>query len=354
MGKISSMITSEQVARLAGVSRATVSRVLNGSANVSEETKKRIYTAVNTLGYGANAFTRVSSQQRSHVIALALFGSDDGLNLSQITATRCYFYLEQLGFIERSAAKEKLDLFLPLYSYDTADSLEEDYALALRAKHIAGLLAVALRPNDPRIQAILRSSIPAVFIDNVLQGERATYVKSDFMTGAYQAAEHLLQLGHRRIAFFPGDTLVLTGTERLLGYQRALAHAGLLMDPDLVRPSEWETKSAYEAAMTLLSERRDFTAIFAASDMMALGVMRALRKHGLRVPEDISIIGFDDIDLSEDADPPLTTIHQDKQTIGEGAIARLMQLLQEKETPEPLIVPTRLVVRASTSPLTTR
>jgi LacI family transcriptional regulator len=345
------MVTSEEVARLAGVSRATVSRVLNGSANVSEETRKRIYAAITTLGYGSNVLTRAAMQDRSQMIALALFGSDDGLNLSRLTGTQYYFYLELLRYIEREVAKRAYDIFLLSHPYDavaTIDDPEANYIMALQRRQVEGVITLALRSNDPRIQGLCRSSIPAVFIDSVFQGSHATYVRSDYLGGARQATEYLLQLGHRRIAFIAGDTLALTGTERLLGYQQAMAHAGLIVDPHLLRTSGWDARDAYQAMMTLLSERRDFTAVFASSDMIALGVLRALRKQGLRVPEDVSIIGFDDIDQSTEADPALTTIHQDKQAISEGAISLLFQLIKGEEAVGPLIVPTRLVVREST------
>ncbi|MBO0777457.1 MAG: LacI family DNA-binding transcriptional regulator [Ktedonobacteraceae bacterium] len=346
------MVTSEQVARLAGVSRATVSRVLNGSAHVSAETKKRIYMAMATLGYRANVFSRAAPPHRTRMIALALFGSKDGLNLSQLTMTQCYFYLELLRFIEREVAKEGFDLFLPSHPYDMFDAGGDpglNYVLALQAKRVEGVLTLALRSDDPRIQGLCRSSIPAVFIDSFFQGEHATYIKSDYMGGAGQAIEHLLRLGHRRIAFFPGDPFTVTGTERLLGHQQAMARAGLVVDPQLVRQTSWEAQDAYQAAMLLLSERRDFTAIVASSDMLATGVLRALRKHHIRVPEQMSVIGFDNIDLSQDTDPPLTTVQQNKQAISEGAVARLLQLIRGEEAPAPLVVSTKLIVRASTS-----
>jgi len=346
-------ISSQQVALLAGVSRATVSRMLNDPTSVSIETKKRIYAAMNTLGYRSSGFAHLSHQW-TDLVALALFGSEDGLNLAELTTTRCYFYLELLRYIERSAARENIDLFLPLHPYDPNEPKKDSaaqYALALQEKRVSGVIALALRPDDPRIQGIRNAPIPAIFIDNAVKSENATYVTTDFMGGAYQATEYLISLGHQRIAFFPGDTFVLTGTERLLGYQRALAYTGLIMDTTLIRSSGWETQDAYQAAMTLLNERRDFTAIFAASDMLAFGVLRALKEHKLRVPEDISLIGFDDIDLSERTNPALTTIQQDKQTISDAAISKLMQLLHGEKIPQPLVVPTRLIARASTAPI---
>jgi len=342
------MVTSEQVAKLAGVSRATVSRVLNGSTHVSEETKKRIYAAMAELGYEANIFARTSLSECSRVIALALFGSEDDLNLSRLTATRFYFYVKVLEAIERELAKERYDLFLPSRPSTAIDHPEKNYILALRAQRVEGVIALAVQADDPCIQALCRSTIPTVFVDNIFEAIHTTYVKSDFLDGARQATEHLLKLGHRRIAFFPGGTIALTGTERFLGYQQAMARAGLVMDPNLVRFSGWELSEAYQEAMTLLSERRDFTAIVAASDMLALGILRALREHGLRVPEDISLIGFDDINLSQDSDPPLTTIWQDTQALARGSVSRLLRLIAGEKAVEPLVVPTQLIVRAST------
>lgn len=348
------MATSEQVARLAGVSRATVSRALNGSSFVSEKTKNRIFAVIESLNYEPGVGVQGAAGYRSHLIALALFSDVHGLNFSQLGQSQNYFYLEVLKDIECAASKASYDFFLPSRPYATLDSSgdpQTNYIRALQAKRVEGVIAIAISLTDPRMQALSHSSIPTVFLDSIFQGPHATYVKSDYMDGARQATEYLLQLGHRRIAFFSADPLSLTGTERLLGYQQVLARAGLIIDSTLVRQSGWGSNDAYEAMLTLLEERHDFTAIFAASDMMALGILRALRKHNLRVPADISVIGFDDINLSQDADPPLTTIRQDKQVLGQEAISRLVQLIEGNEVPPPLVAPTQLVVRASTGPV---
>jgi LacI family transcriptional regulator len=349
------MATSEQVARLAGVSRATVSRVLNGSSHVSEETKKRIYEAVVTLGYGgANALGRTMPLQRSGLIAMALLGSEDGLNLSQLANTESYFYLEMLKLLERELANVGYDLLFPTRPYGSPKSNndpEVNYLLGLQAKHVEGVITMALRTNDLRIPVLCHSTIPTVFIDSFFQGKHVTYVKSDYMDGARQATEHLLQLGHRRIAFFTGDLFSTTGTERLMGQQQAMARAGLVIDHQLICQSGWNTKDAYERMMRLLTDRRDFTAVVASSDMLAFGVLAALKKHNIRTPEDVSVIGFDDIDLSQSFDPPLTTIRQNKDLISKSTVAALVQMIQRKELPAPVIAPTQLIIRASTGPV---
>jgi len=219
---------------------------------------------------------------------------------------------------------------------------------SLQSRRVAG--CVMLHASEARIQALLHSSIPTVFVDKVGQGSRATYVKSDNIDGARQATEHLLALGHRRIACLTGPTIDLAGLERLLGCQQTLAQAGIALDAGLVRQSSWNVDGAYETAKNLLAERRDFTAIVAGSDYMALGILRALTEQGLRVPEDVSLVGFDDIDFCQYVSPPLTTVRLDRAAMGRGAVQRLVSMVETTEETTPLIVPTRLIVRKSTGP----
>ncbi len=211
---------------------------------------------------------------------------------------------------------------------------------------------LAPSPQDPRIPALLRAEIPTVFIDSTIQGSAASYVKSDHIDSARQLTEHLLALGHRRIAFLAGSITSLCGTERLLGCQQALAQAGIALDADLLRHSGWSMEDGYKTANQLLEERHDFTAMVAASDVMAVGALRAFNKHGLRVPGDVSLASFDGIDFSEYTIPPLTTMWQDREAIGRSAVRLLMAIMEEtgQKPPSPLIVPTQLVVRQSTQP----
>lgn len=339
------MVTSEQVARLAGVSRATVSRALNGSSYVSKETKKRIQDAIASLGYEPNVVAQNLARQRSRVIALGLFFRNADLPLTQLDTTSHYYHLNLLKNIEVEAAEAGYDLVLPSRPYGPS---QNDYIRSLEMRRVAGVLAVCGNSTDPRISALLHSSVPAVFIDHMGQGEHATYVKPDYIHGMRQATEHLLQLGHRRIAFLLGRSTTLSGAERLLGCQQGLALSGLAMDPTLLRECGWNTEDAYAAATELLNERRDFTAIVAGSDMMAFGALRALYEHGLRVPEELSVTGFDDIDLSQYIVPPLTTVRLDRESIGRGAVRRLIAMIEGTQEAVPLVVPTQLIVRKST------
>ena len=162
---------------------------------------------------------------------------------------------------------------------------------------------------------------------------------------------HLLSLGHRRIALLTGQTTDLSGLERLLGCQQALAQAGIAPDSGLVRQSGWNMDEAYEAARDLLAERRDFTAIVAGSDFMAMGILRALTEEGLRVPDDVSLVGFDDSEFCQYTAPPLTSVRQDRVAMGRRAVQQLIAMIEGTEEASPLILPTQLIVRKSTGPV---
>ncbi|OLB45440.1 MAG: LacI family transcriptional regulator [Ktedonobacter sp. 13_1_20CM_4_53_11] len=340
------MATSEQVAQLAGVSRATVSRALNGSARVSDEVRERVHAAIAALGYEPDVVAQSLVRQHSRVIAVSLFPEDNNLPLSHLGQTSQYFYLGVLQNIEREAVALGYDLLLPSRPHGNSP---ENYIRSLQTRRVAG--AIILHATDSRIQALIHAAIPTVFIDRKGQGGHATYVKSDNMDGARRATEHLLSLGHRHIAFLTGQTVDLAGMERLLGCQQALAYAGVAPDPGLVRQSGWNIDDAYEAARALLAERRDFTAIVAGSDLMAMGILRALTEHGLRVPDDVSLVGFDDVEFSQYTNPPLTTVRQDRVEMVRAAVHRLIAMIEGTGEASPLIIPTQLIVRKSTGPV---
>ncbi|HET8842074.1 MAG TPA: LacI family DNA-binding transcriptional regulator [Ktedonobacteraceae bacterium] len=340
------MVTSEQVAQLAGVSRATVSRVLNGSPRISDEARERVHNAIKTLGYEPNIVAQNLARPRSRMIALSLFHENEGLAISQLGRTENYFYIDMIQHIDRSVAAIGYDLFMP----SLPRSKPESYIRSIRARRAAGIIMLAIDQSDPRIQALIEAKIPTVFVDTMGEGSHATYAQSNHLEGASQIAEHLLALGHRRIAFLIEPLSNPTSTERLLGCQQVMARAGIPFDPGLLCQVEWSTDEAYQAARVFLSRRRDFTAIVAGSDMMAIGILRALHEAGLRVPEDVSLTGFDDVVLSQYTTPPLTTIRQDKEALGSGAVQRLIALIEEEGNVSPLIVPSQLVVRASTGP----
>lgn len=339
------MVTSEEVARLAGVSRATVSRILNGSARVSDEARERVRAAIDTLGYEPDVIAQSLVRQHSRVIAVSLFPEEEERPLSHLGQTAHYFYLGVLENIEREAAALGYDLLL--LSRPRGKS-PENYLRSLLTRRVAGV--IMLHASEARTHAFIHSTIATVFVDRIIQGSHATYVKADNIGGTCQATEHLLALGHKRIALIMGQTTDLSGLERLLGYQQALSQAGVAPDVGLVRQSGWNVDEAYDSAVTLLAERRDFTAIVAGSDFMAIGILRALTEQGLRVPEDISLVGFDDIDFCQYTNPPLTTVRQDRVAMGRGIVQKVVALIEGSEAVPQLILPTELIVRQSTGP----
>lgn len=339
------MATSEEVARLAGVSRATVSRVLSGTVKVSEGTRRRVEEAAAQLGYQPDVAAQSLSGARSKTIALGFF-SNDMWALSQLTRPQYHFHLDVLRHIEAAAAKAGYDLLLPSRPTSTSS---DGYVRLLRSRRVAGTIMVACPPDDVRIQALVESQLPTVFIDSIGSGSRATYVTSDNTEGAKRITEHLLDLGHRRIARVTGTETDPSGHDRLTGIRQALAARGVPEDPGLIGGSDWSIEGAYHATLELLERGRDFTAVIAESDMMAIGILRALHEHGLRVPQDVSVTGFDDIDLSQFTAPPLTTVRQDAEAIGTRAMEALLSIIDGAQAPQPIVLPTEIVIRDSTS-----
>ncbi|HXX77453.1 MAG TPA: LacI family DNA-binding transcriptional regulator, partial [Ktedonobacteraceae bacterium] len=315
------------------------------SARVSDEARARVHAAIAALGYEPDVIAQSLVRQRARIIALNIFPEDDEVPFAHLGQTSLYFYLGIMENIEREAISMGYDLLLPSRPHGKSP---QNYLRSLQTRRVAG--CVMLHATEALIQSLIHSSIPTVFIDSMGQGSHATYVKSDNIDGARQATGHLLALGHRQIAFMTGSIHDLSGLERLLGCQQALAQAGIAPDPGLVRQSGWNVDEAYEAAKVLLAEHRDFTAIVAGSDFMAIGILRALNEHGLCVPADISLIGFDDIEFCQYTNPPLTTMHQDRIAMGRGAVQRLVAMIEETEEVSPLIVPTQLIARQSTGP----
>src|SRR5579859_3197346 len=345
------MVTSEQVAQRAGVSRATVSRVINGSKYIRSDVKERVLAAITELGYEPDMIARNLVQRRSKVIALSFFADYDvSPFFAKFGHGSSYFYLDVLKNVEQEAVSSGYDLLMP---FRPQDKSPEGYIRSLQTRRVAGSIMLVHGAQDPRVPALLRAELPIVFIDSTIEGPAATYVKSDHIESARQLTAYLLELGHRRIAFLAGLSTSLSGIERMLGCHQALAQAGIALDGNLLRHSDWNMEDAYQTTSALLDERHDFTALVAASDVMAIGALRALNEHGLRVPEDISLASFDGIDFSEYTSPPLTTMCQDSQSIGGGAVRRLISIIEgiDPQPPPPLLVPTHLVVRKSTRPL---
>ncbi|PYC88362.1 LacI family transcriptional regulator [Streptomyces tateyamensis] len=326
--------TLDEVAARAGVSRTAASRVINNLPYVSEAKRAAVEQAVRELGYVPNPTARALAGRRVGSVVLALSSDQPGLFADP-------FFAEVTVGI--SSFLEQTELELVLLLADTARGKERLRRL-LGSRRADGVVLMAVHGDDPLVRLAEQTELPVVFGGLPLTGTPRWYVDPDNRGGARSAVEHLVRGGRRTIAMITGQPDLQAAVAREQGFREALTLAGL--SPAALAPGGF-TQAGGEAAMArLLTERPDLDAVFAANDGMALGALRALRRHGRRVPEDVAVIGFDDLGEARYADPPLTTVHQPVRALGH-ELARVLLAAIEGQDPSPLILPTRLTVRAS-------
>lgn len=329
-------LTLEKVAELAGVSRSTASRVINGQDGVRPEIRRRVLDVVELTGFVPHAAARSLAGQHSRILGLAIRQTTE-----QVFSDPYFAALVQ-GI---SGACNDRDQTLSLFLFQSADEHEHLPARVLRTKLVDGLIVTATFSDDPLLWQLSESGIPFVIVGEAI-GPRIPSVDADNQGGASLAAEHLLAIGRTRIATVTGPMRSAAASTRRAAFERALAAAGHPIDPLLVIESDFTEEGAYAATRRLLQRSPD--AIFAFSDRMAIGVLRALDEAGRRVPEDVAVVGFDDLAPARDAHPPLTTIRQEVEQTGVVAVELLLERIQAPDTPARRIeLPTRLVVRAS-------
>jgi DNA-binding LacI/PurR family transcriptional regulator len=333
-------VTSQDVADAAGVSRTTVSLVLNNvtGVQISEETRTRVRESAIKLGYVPNAAARALASRRAQIFGLLLtrrphhIASD--LFLSQILD----------GLIE-TAHKNDTRLLIDIVQ---PEHQEAEYLELVRAKRIDGLILSGPRSDDQALHALAKDGFPTVLIGQ-LPGTNFHSVDVDNRAAARSAVAHLIKLGHKQIACITNAKPTYTASiERLMGYRDALEIGGIPYDEKLVRYGDFDLESGFTQMSDLLYSTTPPTATFIASDTVALGAMAAIRKRGLRIPEDIALVGFDDLPLASYTSPPLTTIHLPALELARQAGEMLVQLLGGKKTRQKhVILETHLVVRES-------
>ncbi|MGE5591190.1 MAG: LacI family DNA-binding transcriptional regulator [Bacillota bacterium] len=331
--------TIADVARLAGVSTATVSRVINSQSIVAPATRERVLTAVRELGYQPNALAASLVRQRSHTL---------GVVLPDISNP---FFPQVVRGLEDAAHASGYNVILCNSDLDTVKEIE--YFEVLRQKRVDGLIYHSGTITQAHLEAFRRLKLPVVLAATHDPEGALPCVLVDNRRAAREAMEHLISLGHRRVAVVAGSDPV-SGESRLDGYRDALRRHGLRLEEGLTLHAEWNADEAYEATRALLRRQDLPTAIAAASDLMALGVMGALQDAGLRVPQDVSVIGFDNIRLAATIRPALTTMAQPMYEIGKEAALMLIRCLKEEGGAEAirgrrLVLPHRLEVRQSTA-----
>lgn len=333
------MATIRDVARAAGVSPSTASRVLNGRAiSVATETRERILQATDTLGYQPNASAQNLRFHKTRTV---------GVLVPDLTNP---FFPEVLEGIRTAAAQE--DFFILLANTVEDRERERAYIKLLQEKRVDGLIistAGELADEETLVSEMQKGRFPYVLVCRPIPGAERNFVGADDLGGASLAVNHLISLGHRRIAHLCGPLFAGSALRRLQGYRKCLKEHGIPFDGQLVVETDFSEESGYHAMKKLLAGTPP-TAVFAANDFSALGALRACEEAGLQVPGDISIVGFNDITLAVRSRPQLTTVHMPLAELGSAAFQLLQRLMCGEEGGGPIIFPTSLAVRQSTGP----
>lgn len=329
------MVTIREVAAYAGVSSATVSHVINGTRFVSDTVREQVQKAMTELGYRPNALARSLRRGETRTLGLIL---PDSANP---------YFAEMGRAIEAAAFKRGYSVILCNTENDSEKELM--YTEVLANKQVDGMIFVASGEKNETLSQIARNGLPLVVVDREMGSLDLDTVTTNNYEGGLVATLYLLSLGHRLIACITGPSNITPSAERITGYREALRQANIPVDESLLVRGDFHAPSGYQCAMQLFQASPRPTAIFVCNDMMSIGVIRAASQLGLRIPEDVSIIGFDDIELASYTTPPLTSVAQPKEEIGQLVVALLTERIKNPTLPPRRnVLATRLVIREST------
>jgi LacI family transcriptional regulator len=329
------MTTINDVARRAGVAPITVSRVINNASYVSAETRQRVQQAIAELNYIPNALGSSLRSKRTGTLALVF---TDMTNPFWMTVARG---------VEDAANKQRYHLIIG--NTDDSSAKQDEYLTFLLQKQVDGFLIVPVLNSSPALELFIKRRVPLVVLDRRITFA-ADSVRGDSEGGAYELTRHLLGLGHQHIAMISGPQEVSTACDRVLGYRRALKEAGL-GNLQMVYWGDFTQKTGYKLAKQVLLATPRPTAIFGANNTIAIGVMQAVREAGLRVPDYISIVAFDDLPLTLTIDPFFTVMAQPAYEMGQKAAELLLSRLsgEVSDTYQEIILPTTLIARRSSA-----
>ncbi|MBI5928733.1 MAG: LacI family DNA-binding transcriptional regulator [Chloroflexi bacterium] len=329
-------LTLEEVGKLAGVSRATVSRVVNGYPHIRPEIRERVQRVIDETGYRPNLLARSLASDRSNIIGLVIPSG------AQAVFTDPYFPCLTQGI---SRGVNSNNLTLALFMVHSAKEEERTILSILGTGLIDGLIVTSDNKGDVFIPELLKHEMPFVQIGRSLYSDKIYRVDTDNIAGSYMATQHLISLGYQRIATIATNRNC-SGDDRFTGYCSAFADHGKVVDRKLVVYGDYTVDSGYHAMKQLIPQRPD--AVFITSDTMALGGMRALQEANLRVPDDIAVVGYDDLPPAVQANPQLTTVRQPIEQTGFLAVSMLVKILSGDDPPShQIVLPVELVVRAS-------
>jgi DNA-binding LacI/PurR family transcriptional regulator len=330
--------TLEVVAELAGVSRATVSRVVNGSSKVSSEVHAAVTKAISELGYVPNRAARTLVTRRTDTIVLIMHERTD-------TVFEDPFFANVLRGVNSMLSTTDLQLVL---LHARGDQQRERALRYVCNGHVDGALLISMHGDDPMPSATMAAGIPMVAMGRPPSGHQADYVDADNAGGGRTAVAHLIARGRRCLATVAGPLDMSAGVDRLRGYIDAVHAAGLIDAADRVAYGDFTEAAGYRGMKQLVEQTPAIDGVFVASDLMGMGALRALRELGRRIPDEVAVVGFDDAPLAVYADPPLSTIRQPVERLGQEMVRLLLHRLSEPHgEPRTIILPTELVVRAS-------
>jgi LacI family transcriptional regulator len=330
-------LTLEEIARLSGVSRSTVSRVINQQPNVSNNVRQRVEAVIQETGYQPNLAAQTLVSKRTWMIGLVLprsvsaFFTDPYFpRLLQGIAQGCNHY----------------DYTLALYLVANKEDEEKILPRVSRKGLLDGILIQSGQIGDVLIDRMSNLDMPVVVVGSPLHPYEISYIDVDNVNGAYNAVSHLIRLGYKRIATITGLTGGAASADRLAGFEKALIERGRNPDQSLIAEGDFTEAGGYYAMQQLLPAKPD--AVFAASDLMAIGAMRAVREAGLGIPQDVAFVGYDDVSVARYANPQLTTIRQPIARFGVNAVEVLIDLIDNGINPaRRIIMDTELIIRES-------
>lgn len=333
--------TLESIAKLAGVSRGTVSRVINNQPGVRAEVRERVLRIIAETGYHPNAQARSLAGGRTENIGVVVFG------LSPLFLTHHIFY-EVLQGIQSHHIMNEFDMLL----FSNKSETDRDYWKKIADKRkVDGLIIMGEIIREEYLVYYASHNIPFVLVGKKTAGDLPLFcVTSNYRKGAYDATAHLLSQNRRRIVYIRGIINTYHEDERYAGYQQALAEAGIELDPNLVLYGNADKHQAYLEMQRLIRQGDPFDAVWAGNDLMAFGAIEALKENGFSVPSDVAVVGYDDIQAAQYYHPPLTTVRQDKIRLGYEAAGLLAELLQgkvDRNQSKDIVVENELIVRQS-------
>ncbi|MGB3681475.1 MAG: LacI family DNA-binding transcriptional regulator [Rubrobacteraceae bacterium] len=320
------------MAKEAGVSVATVSRTLNRTDRVRPEVRDRVVSAVESLGYRPNAVARSLKSRNTRTLGLV------------IPNVRNPFFTQMARAVEDAARVRGYSLIFG--NTDEDPDKEAEYLEVLLEKQVDGLIVSPARARSPQLEALVRDGVPVVFLDRYVRGIEAPVVRSDGGRAVDELVEHMVSFGHEKLAIISGPAETVPGGERLDAFLAGAEERNAPIVEECVKVGDFRRKSGFEAMRELLNLKEPPTVVFAANNLMALGALQALKRAGVRVPEDISFASFDDVSWFELVEPSITAIAQPVSELG-AAAARMLPALVEGEDVESVILEAELVVRGS-------